>query len=194
MVAAVPAPDDDDVVVFGTQEDYAPGPRFPVRLGVMGPDGYEVLEFAGTDHSDGGALFELSAANRRTTATGRPDQGALAAASERYVRTMLADDDGVPIGWTPTEVADDRWVAWDGSEVTVLDEAFPPFDECSSQRRFQSIIMSERHRVDLKALTALAKWLAEQAAKPVPTRAPTRSARGRSPGGSKSRRGRAATA
>lgn len=193
MVAAAAPEPDDAVPVFGTEEDYAPGPRFPVRLGVMGPDGYEVIEFAGSDHSDGGALFELSAAQRRTTATGQPDQGALAAASERFVRTMLVDDDGVSIGWSPRE-SGDGWVDWQGREVPSLDQAFPPFDECSSQRRFQSIIMSERHRVDLKALSGLAKWLAEQGTRPVPTRAPTRSARGRSRSGSKSARGRAGTA
>lgn len=183
----------DDIPVFGSEADYAPGVRFPLELTVMGPRGIERIRLAGSGKPDGGAILEMSAAGRRVTASGRPDEGALAAASERIIRAMLVDDDGVPVMWRPAETDDGKWLDWRDREVLTVDEALPPFGECSSQRRFQLVIMSPEYRVDLDALVKMARWLAGKGTEPVPTRAPTPSRRGRSTSGQKSGRGRAAT-
>lgn len=98
------------------------------------------------------------------------------------------DPDGEPVevevaeGEAIPEDAEPRYEWHDGSLLTAteLREAireFDVFDDGSSRRRFEFVMNSPRHRVQLDALTALQEWLVGEVAKR-PTRRPTSSQRG----------------
>ncbi len=95
------------------------------------------------------------------------------------------DDDGEPVDVPPG--AEPRYEWHDGELLTAteLREAIAEYDvldDGSSRRRFEWIMNSPRHRVQLEALTELGKWITgEVVARP--TQKPTRSGRGRSSGG-----------
>jgi hypothetical protein len=185
------------VPIFGAPEDYTDAARFPLQLWADGPAGPFLLDLTGLGEPDGGSILELAAAQRTQTRTGRPDPAAVAGAAGRLIQAMLADDDGVPSGWTPDvkrATPDGEPLSWldtDGVEHDQFEDALPPLDRCSSRRRFLTVIYSDSHRIKLDLLTKMARWLAGQGTAPVPTNAPTRSPRGRSRSGTTSRARRA---
>ncbi len=124
----------------------------------------------------------------------------------RFPAGPVEDEDGYPILYLPGETGDDepveveverdedgdpidvpegaepRYEWHDGDLLTAaeLREAiaeFDVFDDGSSRRRFEHVMNSPRHRVQLEALTDLSEWITGEAAKR-PTRKPTSSRRG----------------
>lgn len=104
------------------------------------------------------------------------------------------DDDDEPVEWERPEVAEGedepappadaevRYEWYDGELLTATElreaiETFDVFDDGSSRRRFEFVMNSPRHRVQLDALTALSEWITGDVAKR-PTRRPTSSRRG----------------
>jgi hypothetical protein len=92
------------------------------------------------------------------------------------VEVEVTEDEEVPDGVEP------RYEWHDGSLLTAteLREAigeFDVFDDGSSRRRFEYVMNSPRHRVQLAALTELSEWIVGQVAKR-PTRRPSSSRRG----------------
>jgi hypothetical protein len=103
--------------------------------------------------------------------------------------------DGEPVEWMPSEDeeqgqaapeppegAEPRYEWHDGSLLTAAElrdaiREFDVFDDGSSRRRFEFVMNSPRHRVQLEALTQLGEWITEKVAKR-PTRKPTSSRRG----------------
>ncbi len=119
-----------------------------------------------------------------------------------YYRPGDTDDDEpveVEVEWNddtdePVEVpegAEPRYEWHDGDLLTAaeLREAIAEFDvldDGSSRRRFEWVMNSPRHRVQLAALTALSEWITGDVAKR-PTRKPTSSRRGQQRTGRTSR-------
>jgi hypothetical protein len=116
----------------------------------------------------------------------------------RFPDGPLVDDDGEPELydtegrlWEPEEGdesgevpdgVEPRYEWHDGSLLTAteLREAireFDVFDDGSSRRRFEFVMNSPRHRVQLDALTELSEWITGDVARR-PTRRPTSSRRG----------------
>jgi hypothetical protein len=101
---------------------------------------------------------------------------------------ILYDPDGnvveVPEGEPVPEDAEVRYLWHDdelltAAEVAEASQAFDPLVDGSSRRRFQYLMDSAVHRVQLEALNGLAEWIVGEAAKRPPRR-PTSSARGQS--------------
>jgi hypothetical protein len=114
---------------------------------------------------------------------------------------FVLDDAGEPVEWTDPDGPDGGNLIPEGAEVryewhdgTLLTGAelraaaadFDVFSEGSSRRRFEFVMNSPRHRVQLDALTALAEWITGDVAKR-PTRRPTSSHRGQQRTGRTSR-------
>jgi hypothetical protein len=111
---------------------------------------------------------------------------------------FVVGDDGEPVevpqpaeGDADPEGSEPRYEWHDGSLLTAteLREAIDEFDvfrDGSSRRRFEYVMNSTRHRVQLDALTQLGEWITEGVAKR-PTRRPTSSRRGQERTGRTSR-------
>jgi len=98
---------------------------------------------------------------------------------------QIADDEEVPEGVEP------RYEWHDGELLTQAElrdaiREFDPLDEGSSRRRFEYVMNSPRHRVQLDALTELSEWITGDVAKR-PTRKPSSSRRGQGQTGRTSR-------
>lgn len=101
---------------------------------------------------------------------------------------ILYDADGnvveVADGADPPAGAEPRYL-WHDDELLTADEVaeasreFDTLRDGSSRRRFQYLMDSARHRVQLEALTELSEWIIGEAARRPPRR-PTSSARGQS--------------
>lgn len=101
------------------------------------------------------------------------------------------DENGEPVEWQPedgdgdTEIpagVEPRYEWHDGDLLTATElraaiREFDVFDDGSSRRRFEFVMNSPRHRVQLDALTELSEWIIGDVAKR-PTRRPTSSRRG----------------
>jgi len=110
---------------------------------------------------------------------------------------FVEDSDGEPVEWMPSEDeeqgevapeppedAEPRYEWHDGTLLTATElrqaiGEFDVFDDGSSRRRFEFVMNSPRHRVQLAALTELSEWITGDAVKR-PTRKPTSSRRGQS--------------
>jgi hypothetical protein len=144
----------------------------------------------------------------------RDDDGV--SADWRFPDGPVLDEDDEPVLFLPGETDDDEPVEWERPEVaegedepeppadaepryewhtgelltaTELREAIAEFDvrvDGSSRRRFEWIMNSARHRVQLDALTDLAEWITGDVAKR-PTRRPSSSRRGQQQTGRTSR-------
>jgi hypothetical protein len=155
-------------------------------------DRFDVLMEAYLD-PDAGAVYNLMGARTEV-------QQAQAAAV--LLGSSTRDDDGAPLDWSPpVEPAYDddgqiirdepdsanpegeplyEW--WNGDLVTAAElrerrAEFDPIEHGSSRRRFQFIMDSPHHRVQLGALNEVAEFVVGDAAKR-PTRRPTPSGRG----------------
>lgn len=119
----------------------------------------------------------------------RPGEGALLGREELVELEVEYDEDGEAID--APEGAEARYEWFDGSLLTAQElraavAEFDVFDDGSSRRRFEFVMNSPRHRVQLQALTDLAEWVIGEAAKR-PTRRPTSSRRGQGRTGRTSR-------
>jgi hypothetical protein len=101
---------------------------------------------------------------------------------------LYVERDGEVVEWQPEgdeeppEDAEPRYEWHDGdlvraADLRILIREFDVFVDGSSRRRFEFVMNSPRHRVQLDALTALSEWITGDVAKR-PTRKPTSSRRG----------------
>lgn len=199
QVPDVPEPftDDDGVPVFGVESTVT---YQPVRFEVH-PDGGEPYreEFQMHTEADAGAIMEVLAAR---------DQLSQGLAIANLLRTLLRNDDGVPMEWFAPLLEDGQYApAMDDDGYVIKDEEERPlyrdpagdlvsdtsllvveFEAGSSRRRFVELMDDPTKRVPLTALVQIAKWVVTRASsRPTRRQQPSTTTRSRTPRGSRAK-------